>query len=136
MKKTELFFPFEPVPKGRPKFTKSGHSYTPQKTRDFERDVQNYYRENANDFYDGAIRVYMTFFMPIPTSVSKKKRVLMVSNTTKHTKRPDSDNLAKAIADGLNGVAYADDSQITVLHIEKRYGEQVGVLLRIIEDID
>lgn len=139
VQKTELFFPFEPVPKGRPRFRSTGkfiHSYTPPKTQQFEKELHEFYAENCNDFYDGAIKVYLTFYMPIPTNTSKKKRVLMVSNTTKHIKRPDGDNLAKAVLDSLNGIAYADDSQITILHIEKRYGEQVGIELKIIEDVE
>ena len=136
MQKTELFFPFEPVAKGRPKFTRTGHSYTPPKTQDYEKSLKQYYADNCTDFYEGAIKVYLTFCMPIPSSISKKKRMLMVSNTTKHTKRPDGDNLAKAVLDALNGLAYADDSQVTILHIEKRYGEEVGTWVKIIEDVE
>lgn len=139
LKKTDIFFPFEPVPKGRPRFRRTGkfiHSYTPPTTQRFESQIHDYYVDNCGDFYDGAIKVYLIFHMPIPVSISKKKKLLMVSNTTKHIKRPDGDNLAKSILDALNGIAYADDSQITILHIEKRYGEQVGISLKITEDVD
>ena len=39
-----------------------------------------------------------------------------------HTKRPDIDNLAKAVKDALKGIIYADDSQIVEAHLYKQYG--------------
>ena len=38
-----------------------------------------------------------------------------------YTKKPDIDNIAKAILDGLNGIAYGDDNQISELEIQKLY---------------
>ena len=35
-------------------------------------------------------------------------------------RRADCSNLVKSVEDALNGVAYADDSQVVVLHAEKR----------------
>jgi Holliday junction resolvase RusA-like endonuclease len=35
--------------------------------------------------------------------------------------KPDGDNLAKAALDGLKGIAWADDSQVCRLLVEKRY---------------
>ena len=39
-----------------------------------------------------------------------------------HTQKPDADNLAKAIADGLNRIAWADDSQVYELAVRKVWG--------------
>lgn len=38
-------------------------------------------------------------------------------------KRPDLDNLAKAILDGLNGVAFKDDGQVCFMELQKFYHE-------------
>lgn len=38
------------------------------------------------------------------------------------TVRIDSDNIAKAILDSLNGIAYKDDKQVLALHIYKKWG--------------
>jgi len=34
--------------------------------------------------------------------------------------RADVDNLSKSILDGLNGIAFEDDSQVVDLHVHKR----------------
>lgn len=38
---------------------------------------------------------------------------------TPHIKRPDADNVAKAILDALNGHAYNDDRAIAALSVRK-----------------
>lgn len=137
MKRIELFFPFEPKPKGRPRMTKRGRAYTPKKTHDYEKLIRDYYKENTTDYFDCAIRVRLVFYMPIPKSVSKKKQTLMENGEIKCTTHTgDVDNLAKAVLDSLNGVAYEDDCLITQLHIKKKYGSSVGTEMVITEDVD
>ena len=46
----------------------------------------------------------------------------MLKNEIKFTKKPDCDNIIKPVLDGLNNVAYHDDSQICRLIAEERYG--------------
>lgn len=43
-----------------------------------------------------------------------------------HAARPDVDNLAKAVMDALNGVAYVDDGQVCSLRASKWYAERDG----------
>jgi Holliday junction resolvase RusA-like endonuclease len=52
-----------------------------------------------------------------------------------HTKRPDIDNLAKAVKDALKGIIYADDSQIVEAHLYKQYGgPEVKIEIRTLEE--
>lgn len=137
MKKVELYIPITPIPKGRPRFSKFGHGYTPEKTRTYEAKVCKFYSENCGVLFENAVKTYMTFYMPIPKSTSKKKREQMINNEIKHTvHNGDLDNLCKGVLDALNGIAYKDDSQITVIHANKRYGEIPGIELRIVEDVE
>ena len=39
-----------------------------------------------------------------------------------HIQRPDLDNVVKAICDGLNGLAYVDDSQVSSIEARKIWG--------------
>jgi Holliday junction resolvase RusA-like endonuclease len=47
-------------------------------------------------------------------------------------KRPDLDNLNKALQDGIDGIVMSDDAQIVDLHLRKQFGdrEQVEVSIR------
>lgn len=48
---------------------------------------------------------------------------------------PDLDKITRALLDGLNGVAYADDKQVIVLHVTKSYAsplERAGVTARVV----
>ena len=138
MRKTTIFFPFEPVPKGRPRFTRSGHAYTPQTTLDYEKKVREYYQSQTDDFYDGAIKVRLEFNMPIPKSTTKKNRELIATGVIKCTTHKDIDNLCKAVIDSILGVAYEDDKLITKLTAIKKYATDgnVGTLMEISEDVE
>lgn len=114
--------PGEPVGKGRPRFTRTGHPYTPGKTESYESLVRLAYGECGMVFPKGVpVRVRITACFSIPKSVSKKKRAMMIAGDIVPTKKPDFDNIQKIICDALNGVAYHDDSQIVKADIEKVY---------------
>lgn len=138
MKTTEIFIPFEPVPKGRPKFTRTGHPYTPKKTKEYEKKLAEFYKSQTSDYYDEPIKVRLVFYMPIPKSASKKKRILMESGQIKHTVKPDVDNLVKSVLDACNGVAYSDDNLVTTINAIKIYASDndVGTYMVITEDVD
>lgn len=108
-----------PVGKGRPRFTKDGHTYTPQKTREYEdKVVQCWQYQSGKGFAAGVpLKAIVTAFFTVPRSTSKKKAAAM--DGTPHIKRPDVDNVAKAILDALNGHAYNDDSAIAALTVRK-----------------
>lgn len=113
--------PGEPVGKGRPRFTRTGHTYTPGKTESYESLVRLAYGECGMVFQKGVpVRVRITACFSIPKSASKKKRAMMIAGDIVPTKKPDFDNIQKIICDALNGVA-DDDSQIVKADIEKVY---------------
>lgn len=124
----------EPVGKGRPRVTTRGsfaHAYTPKKTKNYERQVMNAFLDkyNYSDQLSGPIEASIMSYFPIPKSTNKKNKALMISNKIFHTKKPDIDNIAKSVLDSLNGLAYADDSQIVKLSGEKLYSDQPRVEL-------
>lgn len=131
----EMFLPFNPVPKGRPRFTRTGHAYTPAKTAKYEKDIAEYYKNNEGTLFENAITVKIIFAMPIPKSFTQKTKRLIATGEYKYTKKPDVDNMAKAVLDALNGVAYTDDSLITHLTVAKHYSNLPGIWLTIKEDI-
>lgn len=130
----KITIPGNPVAKGRPRVGKFG-TYTPKKTEDFESYVKYCWAAEYGSIKpsDKPLDVSIIFDMPIPKSASKKAKASMDIGETKHVKKPDLDNMAKAVLDSLNGLAYIDDSQIFSLTLYKTYSEQPGTFLKITE---
>lgn len=129
----------EPVGKSRPKFsTFNGHAmaYTPQKTVNYETLVKLSYQQQCNGKpYDKDIPLsaFISAYFPIPKSTSKKKHQQMQDGAIRHTKKCDADNLAKAVLDALNGIAFYDDSQVCELIVQKWYSDNPRVEISIKE---
>lgn len=99
---------------------KTGHMYTPQKTIEAEQNVKAQYLEAGLPYFDKApLHMRLIYYMPIPKSLSKRKRLQMEG--TPHIIRPDTDNLTKLVKDALNGICYHDDSQVFDDHGTKYY---------------
>ncbi len=115
-----------PVGKGRPRFSrKSGHAYTPEKTRTYE-DNLAYIAQAAmhgKPLFEGPLRVDVLAIFPVPASWSAKKRKMAIDSQWQPTCKPDVDNLLKVL-DAFNGVVWHDDKQIVSATISKWYGEK------------
>ena len=132
----------EPIPWQRPKtrVVKGWvQHYSPQKTQKYEKSVAEIYKQKSGGAYwekNEPISVSLWFGLPIPKSASKAKADAMFKGDIKHTKRPDLDNLTKAVLDGLNGVAWADDSQIMHINARKYYTTVPNIWVHIIDEIN
>ena len=113
--------PGAPVGKGRPRFTRAGHAYTPEKTAEYEEKVRLCWKAQTGSGFAGGVPLKASIIadFPIPKSASKKKAAAM--DGTFHTSRPDADNVAKAILDALNGYLYPDDSAVQIDRCWKVY---------------
>jgi len=111
-----------PIAKPRPRGarTKSGKIifYTPTKGKRFENIVREHAEKKCKQPVSCAIKMTILFLMPRPQRLIWKTRPMPRMPCDK---KPDYDNLAKSATDGLNGVAFYDDAQITDCHIRKRY---------------
>lgn len=126
--------PGKPQGKGRPRFTKSGRTYTPKETTEYEVLIKRMYLLQGGKLFEGAVKLSVLILYPIPKSTTKKDRELMVSGSILPTKKPDGDNVEKAVADALNKVAYLDDSQIIEAKWQKIYAaddEHIGLVVTV-----
>ena len=124
MIKVEFTVPGKPVGKGRPRFVRAtGQTYSPDATVVYENWVKECWTNGNFPKLVGPVNAKISAYFPIPKSGSKKKKAEMASGFIGYTGKPDTDNLAKAVLDSLNGLAYDDDSQVTLLVISKAYGE-------------
>jgi len=88
--------------------------------------------------FEGPLGMEIFAYFPCPKS---KWRVKNPRPEEHHAKRPDADNLAKSVKDGLSGVLYHDDGQISELIVRKRIaaqgdGPRIDVELYKLEDLE
>src|SRR5262245_17741489 len=91
--------PGRPQVKERPAFRRTGHSYTPKKTKEAEKRIK--------ELYDGP-----KFTGPIAVSIgltSEETVVHIIDAEWDSPLRGDIDNYVKLVLDGLQGVAFEND---------------------------
>jgi Holliday junction resolvase RusA-like endonuclease len=122
MSEFKLVIPGVPIAQARPKFYRRGNfvgTYSPQHT-EAGRWLLTARQQITEKIPQGVpICLRAIFYMPIPKSLSKKKR----QSLKYHIKKPDASNLVKFIEDCLNGEAWHDDSQICEIMTAKLYDE-------------
>lgn len=121
----------EPKPKLRPRFTRSGRTYTPRSTAKQEQIVKSEYLKQGGKKLSGAIEAEFYFVYEPPKSLSKKKRETLIGQPK--ITRPDADNLCKLCLDALNTIAYDDDNQIYKITSQKVYGKKAMTIIRLRE---
>jgi len=129
------YIPGPIVAKARPRVTSRGgkpRAYTPKKSADFEKVVADSCPLETP--IEGAIDLRVNMYLLVPQSWSKTKTTEAAMGHIKPTSRPDIDNYLKAIMDGLNGVAYLDDSQIVRVSMTKEYARrEAGAFVVLVE---
>lgn len=129
-----FFLPGPPKGKGRPRATsRGGHVrlYTDDQTVAYENRIENAaVRElGGRPGFDGPCSIYLRAVFPIPKSASKAAKAAMAAGEVEPGKKPDLDNILKAVLDGLNHVAFTDDALVTSIRAVKVYGELPGVFV-------
>lgn len=69
----------QPVGKGRPRFVRAtGHTYTPDKTKEYEQRIAEEYVRKGGKMMDGyiATRIYAVYKIPTTTSKAKREQML------------------------------------------------------------
>jgi Holliday junction resolvase RusA-like endonuclease len=120
--------PGPPVAKGRARAFRLGNQvrlHTPEKTARYENLVAMTAQTAMGDrpLIEGAVAVEIVLFTAIPSSWSQKKRSAALKGVIRPTTKPDCSNVLKAIEDGMNGIVFVDDKQITDVRVRKFYGE-------------
>lgn len=126
----DFFVDGTPVGKQRPKFNSKQHrTYTPRKTADWEKHIQNVYKLLELPKIPAGIPVTVNvtaYFVP-PKSWAKYKRIAYAQDEAFHIVKPDCDNVLKCVLDALNGLAYDDDRQVFAANVSKYYSEREGL---------
>jgi len=136
MLKYEFEIKEKAIGKERPRYSAKTHRmYTPTRTSSFEEKVQWAFKSKYNIQSEPSIKPFkakiIAVFKPAESLSKKKKEELLFK--INYTKKPDADNIAKAVLDSLNGLVYKDDSQITALLVLKDYGTENKVIVELEE---
>jgi len=140
-----FFIQGKPVAKERPRFGKDAHgrprTYTPEATKTWEEQIAWESRmaisllaraggggPEVSFPFERRVISELTFYLPRPKSYPKSMTVML--------KKPDLDNLSKAVLDGLaKGRILKDDNIVTDEINRKRYAEAesmpMGVLVEL-----
>ncbi|SEB72881.1 Holliday junction resolvase RusA (prophage-encoded endonuclease) [Pseudomonas saponiphila] len=129
--------PGEAVGKGRPRVTTiGGHArmFTPKKTANYETLISMAAQQAmaGRELITGPVLVELKIAVGIAASWSKKKTAQALAGDVKPTKKPDIDNVLKAVCDGINGIVFRDDVQVVNVSMSKRFAEVPGVRVRIV----
>jgi Holliday junction resolvase RusA-like endonuclease len=132
-----FFVPGQPVAKGRPiagrGFNGRTTLRTPEKTANYENLVAVACAQAMAGMepIPGPLAVIFSVTVQTPASWSKKRQQRANDGAIGATKKPDIDNIVKALCDAMNGIAYKDDAQIIELTVTKHYGNTPGVHVRL-----
>ncbi len=112
-------------------------SHTPGNTILYENYIKTCYMQTTDHMFCNGEPLYVCItacFEPVKNT-SKKQRERMLNGEIFPTKKPDIDNIVKAVLDALNGLAYKDDTQVVQVTANKVYGERahVGVSIKKLE---
>ena len=131
-----VFVPITPVAQPRQRIsTIGGHarSYLPKKhpVHRYKLALQHAAREAGIEPGNGPLTVGLVFYLPMPASWSKRKRASMLHSP--HCQKPDLDNLAKAVLDGLQPII-GDDCRVWQFGVlRKLWAEHGGIGITIEE---
>lgn len=128
-----VIIPGDPHGKGRPRFRRNGSTYTPSHTRNYETAVGMITtREMAGrEPITLPVHVELRAHFPIPKSWSRTKQMDALVGRIRPTGGFDIDNICKAVLDGMNKIAYRDDSLVVSIHASKVYGPKPFVVATI-----
>ena len=112
-----------PIACPRPRVTRQGRTYYPMNYKIWIKDM----RERLSDMHipEGALHVDLVFVVKRPKRLMKGERVI-------HSKRPDLDNMIKAVLDAL---PIKDDAVVCSLSASKYYAasdEEPSIELHVI----
>lgn len=104
-------------------------SHTPDNTVLYENFIKTCYMQETDQIFENgeALSVSVTAYFEPVKNVSKKRREQMLQDKIFPIKKPDIDNIVKAVLDALNGLAYKDDSQVVQILAAKRYQDKSRV---------
>ena len=126
-----IWAPGVPVAKGRPRLGRTGHPYTPEKTKVAQDALSWEMRRQCQGPLAGPLVVSLGFAFRAPGRLGRKARESLEEQEAFRAGRPDLDNLVKLVLDAANGILWRDDAQVVRIEATKHYGEEAGTTVNV-----
>lgn len=130
----------QPCAKGRPRGARQGEGvrmYTPKRTRQYEARVAAAAREAAEAVGGWTVGARVPVRVEVRAIFDRPLRLFRVKDGTERrpmTRRPDLDNVVKAVLDGIDQTAiWTDDAQVVEVVAVKEYAAILDRAARIAE---
>lgn len=112
----DFFISGEPKAQPRPRMTKTGHVYTPDSAKAWKEVVSAEFIVRQQPVIVLPVRLTVCFYFPFPKWVKES------SGYFPHTRKPDADNLLKALMDAMTDAkVWTDDALVFSSCAEKWY---------------
>lgn len=132
-----ITYNIEPVSQARPRIVSKPfpRMYDTKEVKTYKEDLkrlsQDYMVKLGIDPLEGSLEIRVIFYRSIQKSISKKEHLRRQFWRSLPEVKPDVDNYIKSFLDGLNGVIWRDDAQITDIQAKKRYSEKPRIELEV-----
>lgn len=134
MNRVRFFIPGDAVAKQRPRVVRRGGTpiaFTPAKTTNYEALVRMAAHKamEGRPPFDAPLDLVIIIQLSVPESWSKRRKAQALSGMVRPSRKPDWDNVAKSICDGMDGVCFVNDSRIVDAKVQKFYDKAPGVFV-------
>ena len=124
-----IFIQGIPKAQPRPRMAVNGHVYNPNSADIWKNQIKACFLRYRKPTITEPVELRVNFFLPCPKSMKEKKGLLLP-----HAKKPDTDNLLKAVMDSLTDIEiWKDDAQVFNIKAGKYYAQEreTGALITI-----
>lgn len=130
----KIIIPGIPVPQTRMRYANRGSYVTTYDPKAKEKEIiKNIFLTFSSSFSFLYPRISFIFYMPIPKGIPKKKIGIYESQTLKHDKKPDVDNLIKLYLDCMDGIIIQGDQKVSLGPCVKLYSKNPRTVIWIHE---
>ena len=119
--------PGKPMGQPRARFARMGQfvrTYDPKEATSYKATIIQLARAAGVRQMIGPVRIAIDAYLPRPKRLCRK---IDPSGAIPAECKPDWDNIGKIVCDALNGIAYADDSQVWSGIVQKWYHAKDGM---------
>ena len=123
----------DPIPAPRPRLSKFS-VYNTSAYTEYKETIKLMLRKmfyGKDTWHDGAIKIDIDFYIPMPKSWSQKKKEKLINQY--HLQKPDKDNFEKPISDCMEGIFFKDDCQVADGRVIKRWADMGKIIINIME---